>query len=55
VILDQFARVTSLLDPATRLLRPDIMWRSARANHRRHRPDIDHQDVPSTLADSVPR
>jgi len=30
--------VTSLVDPATRLLRPALMWRAARANQRR-RPD----------------
>jgi flavin-dependent dehydrogenase len=30
--LDQFVRVTSLVDPATRLLRPGMLWRAARAN-----------------------
>jgi flavin-dependent dehydrogenase len=29
--LDQFVRVTSLVDPATRLLRPGMLWRAARA------------------------
>jgi 2-polyprenyl-6-methoxyphenol hydroxylase-like FAD-dependent oxidoreductase len=33
VAVDQFFRVTSLIDPATRLLRPDLMWRAARAKH----------------------
>ncbi len=38
VAANQFIRVTSLVDPATRLLRPALMWRAARANQRR-RPD----------------
>jgi 2-polyprenyl-6-methoxyphenol hydroxylase-like FAD-dependent oxidoreductase len=32
--LDQFYRVTSLVDPATRLLRPSMLWRAAWAKHR---------------------
>ena len=56
VVVDQFARVTSLVDPATRLLRPAIMWRIARANHRRHRHGVDQRDgAADVLADSVPR
>ncbi|QNI09664.1 2-polyprenyl-6-methoxyphenol hydroxylase-like oxidoreductase [Mycobacterium kubicae] len=35
VALEQFTRVTSLLDPAGRLLRPAIVWRAARARARR--------------------
>jgi 2-polyprenyl-6-methoxyphenol hydroxylase-like FAD-dependent oxidoreductase len=35
VALDQFARVTSLVDPPSRLLRPGIMWRATRATDRR--------------------
>jgi 2-polyprenyl-6-methoxyphenol hydroxylase-like FAD-dependent oxidoreductase len=42
-VLNQFARVTSLVDPATRLLRPSMVWRAALAKHRRrlyeHRTD----------------
>lgn len=41
--LDQFARVTALVDPATRLLRPSMVWRAVWAKHRRrqyaHRSD----------------
>lgn len=33
--LNQFARVTSLVDPATRLLRPSMVRRAALAKHRR--------------------
>ncbi len=36
-VVDQFIRVTSLVDPATRLLRPAMIWRAVRANHREHR------------------
>jgi 2-polyprenyl-6-methoxyphenol hydroxylase-like FAD-dependent oxidoreductase len=55
VVVDQFTRVTSLVDPATRLLRPAIMWRVARVNHRRRRQGIDQLDAaPPVLADSVP-
>jgi 2-polyprenyl-6-methoxyphenol hydroxylase-like FAD-dependent oxidoreductase len=39
VAVDQFSRVTALLDPATRLLRPAMLWRAAAANYRRP-PDI---------------
>jgi len=42
--VDQFSRVTALLDPATRLLRPGMMWRAAAANYRRPR------DIPSETA-----
>lgn len=40
--LNQFIRVTSLVDPATRLLRPSMMWRAARGR----RPAAD-ADVPA--------
>ena len=53
---EQFFRVTSLIDPATRLLRPEIMWRATRANHRRRRHGIDQLDsVAAVLTDSVVR
>ncbi len=48
-VLDQFVRVTSMLDPATRLLRPAIVWRVARAKTRRRRHGLD-QRGPRVLA-----
>jgi hypothetical protein len=50
-VVDQFVRVTSLVDPATRLLRPGMIWRAARA--RRGAERLEATD--SVLADSVPR
>ena len=44
VAVNQFVRVTSLVDPATRLLRPAIMWRAARANDRRRPEGIDQRE-----------
>ena len=35
--VDQFSRVTALVDPAVRLLRPAMIWRAAAANYRRPR------------------
>ena len=35
--VSQFTRVTALVDPATRLLRPSMLWRAAAANYRRPR------------------
>jgi 2-polyprenyl-6-methoxyphenol hydroxylase-like FAD-dependent oxidoreductase len=52
--LNQFVRVTSLVDPATRLLRPATIWRAARANPRRRRHGIDSPHAAGVLADSVP-
>jgi 2-polyprenyl-6-methoxyphenol hydroxylase-like FAD-dependent oxidoreductase len=37
VAVDRFVKVTALIDPATRLLHPDMMWRAALANRRRPR------------------
>jgi 2-polyprenyl-6-methoxyphenol hydroxylase-like FAD-dependent oxidoreductase len=54
--VDQFVRVTSLVDPATRLLRPGMLWRAARAKRHRQRHGIDqHDTVAGALADSVAR
>ena len=56
VAANQFFRVTSLVDPATRLLRPGMIWRAARANGRRRRHGIDQRaGVAGVLADSVAR
>lgn len=37
--LNQFIKVTSLVDPPNRLLRPSMLWRAASANHRQRRRD----------------
>jgi 2-polyprenyl-6-methoxyphenol hydroxylase-like FAD-dependent oxidoreductase len=52
--LDQFARVFSLLDPATRLLRPTMMWRAALANYRRRQRSDSRLDEPLSLVESTP-
>jgi 2-polyprenyl-6-methoxyphenol hydroxylase-like FAD-dependent oxidoreductase len=50
---NQFGRVTGLVDPATRLLRPAIMWRAATAKYRRGQ--LDTQPAkPAILVDSTP-
>jgi hypothetical protein len=49
---NQFARVTTLVDPATRLLRPAIMWRAATANYR-GRQCSSQPAEPDTLVDSA--
>jgi hypothetical protein len=43
--VDQFVRVTALIDPATRLLRPSTIWRAARATQRRRLQRIDQRDA----------
>lgn len=40
VAVERFVRVTAMLDPASRLLRPGMMWRAAMANRRRPRPQL---------------
>ncbi|OBF72115.1 2-polyprenyl-6-methoxyphenol hydroxylase-like oxidoreductase [Mycobacterium sp. 852002-51613_SCH5001154] len=49
--LNQFIRVTSLVDPATRLLRPNMIWRAARAR----RPGIDADIAPADVLVEAPR
>jgi flavin-dependent dehydrogenase len=51
--VDQFFRVTALIDPATRLLRPSMIWRAARANTRRRLQRTDAHEEAGGLADSV--
>jgi 2-polyprenyl-6-methoxyphenol hydroxylase-like FAD-dependent oxidoreductase len=52
--LNQFVKVTSLVDPATRLLRPAMIWRAARANHRGRPPGVDQRiGATDVLADSA--
>ena len=55
VAIDQFYRVTSLIDPATRLMRPAIMWRAALANYRRPQCADQPGRATGVLADSVSR
>ncbi len=43
--VDQFVRVTSLVDPATRLLRPGMLWRAGRAKRNRQRHGIDERTL----------
>ncbi|OMC25252.1 FAD-dependent oxidoreductase [Mycobacterium colombiense] len=55
VAVDRFVRVTSLIDPASRLLRPGMMWRAACANLRRPRlgdeqPARDNGDLAGSVA-----
>jgi 2-polyprenyl-6-methoxyphenol hydroxylase-like FAD-dependent oxidoreductase len=47
VAVDRFSRVTALLDPATRLLRPAMLWRAAAANYRRP------SDIPAAQTGAV--
>ena len=51
VVVDQFIRVTSLVDPATRLLRPGMIWRAVRAGSHRQRESIDQHS--EALAESA--
>jgi 2-polyprenyl-6-methoxyphenol hydroxylase-like FAD-dependent oxidoreductase len=44
---DQFIRVTSLVDPAIRLLRPSMVWRATRAKRNQQRQGIDEARVPA--------
>jgi 2-polyprenyl-6-methoxyphenol hydroxylase-like FAD-dependent oxidoreductase len=55
VAVDQFIRVTSMIDPARRLLRPGMMWRAALATVRRPRRDSDQLDgMADGLVSSTP-
>ncbi len=53
--VDQFIRVTSLVDPATRLLRPNMIWRAARANQRARRDGVDRLErAPDVMTNGMP-
>lgn len=55
VAVDQFIRVTSMLDPASGLLRPGMLWRAALAHRRRPRRGLSQFDgVTDGLASSTP-
>jgi hypothetical protein len=45
-VFNQFIKVTSLVDPASRLLRPSVLWRAASANFRR--PQRNNTPLPSS-------
>jgi 2-polyprenyl-6-methoxyphenol hydroxylase-like FAD-dependent oxidoreductase len=49
--LSQFTKVTGLVEPATRLLRPSMMWRAALANRRRPQ---DRVDEPAAVVETSP-
>jgi uncharacterized protein YjiS (DUF1127 family) len=53
--LEQFVRVTSLVDPAIRLLRPAMMWRAASAHYRQGRRSKSELDELDGRADLVER
>lgn len=54
VAFGEFFRVTSLIDPGTRLLRPGLMWRAARAKARRRRHESEQPAHNDALAVSLP-
>jgi 2-polyprenyl-6-methoxyphenol hydroxylase-like FAD-dependent oxidoreductase len=53
-VLNQFVKVTSLVDPASRLLRPTMLRRAASANFRRPQRDNTRVGDPAALVDSTP-
>jgi hypothetical protein len=50
---DQFTRVTTLVDPASRMMRPSMVWRAASANHRKKQRAITQISEPAVLVDSA--
>ncbi|WP_108920318.1 FAD-dependent oxidoreductase [Mycobacterium montefiorense] len=54
--VNRFVRVTGLIDPATRLLRPGMLWRAALANRRRQQHGIEQPALAKGgLTGSTPR
>jgi 2-polyprenyl-6-methoxyphenol hydroxylase-like FAD-dependent oxidoreductase len=49
--VNQFTKVTGLVEPATRLLRPSMLWRAALANRRRPRRSVEE---PAAVVETTP-
>jgi 2-polyprenyl-6-methoxyphenol hydroxylase-like FAD-dependent oxidoreductase len=52
--LNQFTKVTGLVEPATRLLRPSMLWRAALANRRSPHRDDSRVGEPAAVVETTP-